>query len=350
MTALFAALHAAILPAVALQPAPALEPGHVVRSVLHDAAGNYWFGTWNSGVYRFDGRDLRRFTTDDGLANNQVRTVLEDADGTIWFETASGISRLEGDTICTVDDRDYTSTDDWRINPGDLWFKADPATGVSDREGAPGVYRHDGTTLRYHVFPIKADRGSHAAYSVTGIDQRGDGRVWVSTYGAVFGFDGKEVIAIDDDAIGLTADTGFLHARCVFEDSTGRLWIGNNGIGVIMRDGDTTVNFTQSHGVGRRDGRSGSRRADAMAGDAAPGEPSMHRVFSIGEDRDGNIWFGTVEQGAWRFDGTSLRQFTGEDGLHTKQVMSIHLDRNGDLWLGGDGVYLFNGTDFERRF
>ncbi|MFG0257059.1 MAG: two-component regulator propeller domain-containing protein [Phycisphaerales bacterium JB043] len=335
-----------------LQPAGAqqLNPNAVVRSILQDSNGHYWFGTWSGGVYRYDGHDLTLYTQREGLPHNQVRTILEDQHATIWFETGFGTSRYDRGAISVYDDRDYASKTRWQLGPDDLWFKGDNGIGFTQREAMPGVYRYDGTTFRYHVFPVEASQAKQNAYSVTGIDQNNNDRIWIATYNAVIGFDGEEFAIIDNESLGLTDDTGYLHVRCVFEDSKGRLWIGNNGIGVIMREGDETTNFTQAQGVGRRDGRSGSQTTTPLPGDAPSGEPSLHRVFSIGEDRDGNIWFGTVEQGAWRFDGTSLRQFTEKDGLHTKQVMAIYTDKDGDLWLGGEGVFKFNGTTFERQF
>jgi ligand-binding sensor domain-containing protein len=87
---------------------------------------------------------------------------------------------------------------------------------------------------------------------------------------------------------------------------------------------------------------------ELQPGNAPDGAASLHRVFSIGEDRDGNIWFGPVEQGAWRCDGESLRRFTEEVGLSSKGVMSIYTDRRGDFWLGGEGVYKLNGEGFDR--
>lgn len=355
-----AAFHSAaaqeLNPATDSQPAPSFDaakefnPEHAVRSVLQDAKGHYWFGTWHNGVYRFDGVGLTLFSEHDGLVDNQVRTVLEDRHGTVWFETASGSNRYDGEAISTYYDRDYTSKNSWQIGPDDLWFKGDSATGFNEREGAPGVYRYDGTTFRYQVFPFEVAPERYASYSVTGIDQSKGGRVWIATYSAVIGFDGEAFVIIDDASLGHTDDTGYLHARCVFEDSKGRLWIGNNGIGVVMREGDTTINFTQAQGVGRRDPRSGSSETTPRSGDAPAGQPSLHRVFSIGEDRNGNIWFGTIEQGAWRYDGTTLRQFTEADGLHTKQVTAIYTDHRGDLWLGGNGAFKFNGTVFEQQF
>ncbi len=51
---------------------------------------------------------------------------------------------------------------------------------------------------------------------------------------------------------------------------------------------------------------------------------------------------------AWRYDGESLRNFTEEDGLASKGVMAIYTDSRGDLWLGGNGVFKFNGESFDR--
>lgn len=49
-----------------------------VRSILEDSKGNYWFGSWNEGVCRFDGKSLTYFTVEDGLGDNQVRSIHED--------------------------------------------------------------------------------------------------------------------------------------------------------------------------------------------------------------------------------------------------------------------------------
>ncbi len=339
-----------VKPAPDIYPAKEFNPEHVVGSILQDTEGRYWFGTWHSGVYRFDGRDLTLFSVHEGLVDNQVRTVLADLHGTVWFETAKGNNRFDAGVISTCSDRDYSSQTSWQIGPGDLWFKADGDFDFNEREGMPGVYRFDGTTFRYQEFPIEVIPERRGNYSVTGIDQSQDGRVWIATYSVVIGFDGKSFTIIDDTSLGHTEDTGYLHARCVFEDSKSRVWIGNNGIGVVMRDRETTINFTQAHGVGRRFLPSGSPKVAPRPGDAPAGQPSLHRVFSIGEDRDGNIWFGTIDQGAWRYDGETLRQFTEADGLHTKQVTAIYTDHEGDLWLGGNGVFKLNGTAFERQF
>ena len=87
-----------------------------------------------------------------------------------------------------------------------------------------------------------------------------------------------------------------------------------------------------------------------LCADAAHADQSLLRVFSIGEDREGCIWIGTIGGGAWRYDGRTLRQFGECGGLTTKDVMAIYRDRAGDLWFGGKGVFRFNGTSFDRMY
>ncbi len=317
-----------------------------VRSILEDRRGDFWFGSWNQGVARFDGERLSYFTLQDGLSDNQIRSIHEDRDGVIWFEGGVGVSGFDGRRIVTPTARDYTSKDDWRLGTGDLWFKEDGGAGATAAEGQPGVYRYDGESFTFLAHPVHADPSRPSAFATTGIAKGRSGRLWFATYEAVFGFDGESFTTIDDESLGLDDSTGSLHVRCVFEDSKGRLWIGNNGIGVILVDGGTVTRFTQEHGLGKSGPHGG--RTIPQPGDVTDGSPTLHRVFSIGEDRDGNIWFGTVEHGAWRYDGESLRHYSARDGLTTRDVMCIYTDRRGDLWLAGHGVFRFNGASFER--
>jgi ligand-binding sensor domain-containing protein len=325
---------------------PARLRFETVRSILEDSKGNYWFGSWNEGVCRFDGKSLTYFTVDDGLSDNQIRSIHEDRNGVVWFEGGFGISGFDGERIFTPTNRNYNSKDDWQRGAGDLWFKEDGRIGATEPEAQPGVYRYDGKAFTYLAYPAPADRARVSAYATTSIAKGKGGKLWFATYSAVFGYDGESFTVIDDESLGLNESTGWLHVRCVLEDSKGKLWIGNNGIGVILHDGHAATQFTQEKGLGKMGPHGG--RTTPQPGDVTDGSPTLHRVFSIGEDRDGNIWFGTVEHGAWRYDGKSLRHFSTEDGLTSKDIMCIYTDRHGDLWLAGNGVFKFNGASFDR--
>jgi len=64
-----------------------------------------WFGT-KDGASRYDGENWRVFTTDDGLADNDINSITVSADGEVWFGTDCGVSRYDGTewTTYTTDD------------------------------------------------------------------------------------------------------------------------------------------------------------------------------------------------------------------------------------------------------
>ncbi len=64
--------------------------------VMQDAAGFIWAGTTN-GLYCFDkeSKELRRFTTRDGLPNDVICGICEDYRHNLWISTYKGISMLD---------------------------------------------------------------------------------------------------------------------------------------------------------------------------------------------------------------------------------------------------------------
>lgn len=312
---------------------------------MQDREGNRWFGSHFEGVCRVDLGQIRHFTRADGLSDDQVRAIQQAPDGSIWFDNGVGVSCFDGERITARTGSAPRVMDAWALEPHDLWFKASESHGFSESEREAGVYRLHGGHLTYLALPLPAQLRSNAGYSVMGFARGKGGRLWIATYDAVFGFDGASFTVIDGKRMGLREGEGVPHVRCVFEDSRGRLWIGNNGVGVVVVDGDSTIGLAPLAGTADALLRMGSPLTSSAAVNR---DGSLQRAFSIGEDRDGSIWIGTIDGGAWRYDGRELRQYTANDGLTTASVMAIHLDRDGVLWLGGAGVFRFTGTRFER--
>ncbi|MBM3436829.1 MAG: diguanylate cyclase, partial [Bacteroidetes bacterium] len=44
-----------------------------IRAIFQDSKGNYWFGSHNEGVSFYNGKSFEYFTTNEGLADNQIR-------------------------------------------------------------------------------------------------------------------------------------------------------------------------------------------------------------------------------------------------------------------------------------
>ena len=69
-------------------------------------------------------------------------------------------------------------------------------------------------------------------------------------------------------------------------------------------------------------------------------------VTSFAEDKQGNIWIGT-HTGLSKFDGKTFINFNDENGLVNNTVSELLIDKKGILWVGTwEGVSQFNGTTF----
>lgn len=64
-------------------------------------------------------------------------------------------------------------------------------------------------------------------------------------------------------------------------------------------------------------------------------------------DRSGNMWFTTTKEGVFKYDGKSFTRSTIEDGLCANEVWSILEDKDGFLWFGtASGLCKYDGVEF----
>ncbi len=67
-----------------------------VWNIAEDKAGNLWFGTSGGGVSRYDGKSFINFTTAKGLADDEVYDIVIDSQENIFIGTNLGFSVLKG--------------------------------------------------------------------------------------------------------------------------------------------------------------------------------------------------------------------------------------------------------------
>lgn len=92
-----------------------------VNHVFEAKNGIFWIGTSN-GIYSFDEqtKNVKQYTTDQGLPNNTVHCILEDASGRLWLSTNKGISCLnpENETFRNYNSKDGLASDEFIDNAG----------------------------------------------------------------------------------------------------------------------------------------------------------------------------------------------------------------------------------------
>lgn len=306
-----------------------------IRLIFQDSKGNYWLGSNQEGVGVFDGKSFQYFSVDNGLLDHQIHSIQETKDGKVYIQTANGVSCYDGKKfqhyqpiIPTV------MSSKWAKGAHDLWFSA---------ENKEGVYKYDGQQLNYLAFPNPKVINSYNLYVVTSFSKGKNKMLWIGTYAGIFGYDGEHFTIINDETLGLTPATGLLHIRSVLEDSKGRLWIGNNGIGVLLKTADQIINFSeQQHLIDPKSSRKG---------DKSP-KGTMEHVFAIEEDGVGDIWFADRDAGVWQYDGDTMRNYTNGLGDTNEFVHTIYKDQKDELWfiLTNGTVFKLNGNTFEQQF
>ncbi len=304
-----------------------------VYGILQDREGNYWFATNGDGVFRYDGKVFTHFTVKNGLCNDFVRGIAADKNGNVWFATGSG--------LCTYDGNKFTT-----INPGSAGSSITDKSGNTWFCGEGGAFRYDGKTLDFVELPmVDADVALHKSqknfnlfpYEVYCMLEDGSGNIWFGTAArGVCRYDGKNVTYFTDNGLSRAA------IRSMVKDDAGNLWFGNNGMGLYRYDGKSFANFTVEQGLSNTDFLNTSHVTDK------PG--TLARVFAAAKDNSGNLWFGTFDAGAWRWDGHALVNYTKKDGLNSNAVHTIYMDQSGNLLFGGDSgqVFRFEGNRFVR--
>jgi len=108
-------------------------------------------------------------------------------------------------------------------------------------------------------------------------------------------------------------------------DRSGALWFGTP-YGVIRYNGKTFTNFTTHQGL------------------------AIPPVVCIIQDKAGNLWIGTDNEGVIFYDGKQFSNIDTKDGLPNNSVLSMIQDKAGNLWFatGGGGVSKYDGKRFEN--
>ncbi|MCB0562711.1 MAG: hypothetical protein KDD09_27355, partial [Phaeodactylibacter sp.] len=140
-----------------------------VTNVCEDKTGNLWFGT-ESGASCYDGISFRNFTTEEGLANNDVNAIIEDKTGKFWFGTRGHACYYDGETFTKVTNEEGAPFENVRSiiedKKGNIWLG-----------GNDGLWCYDGRSF------------TNITTNFVGyIYEDSKGNIWTSSEGANAGF------------------------------------------------------------------------------------------------------------------------------------------------------------------
>ncbi|MFN8346323.1 MAG: two-component regulator propeller domain-containing protein [Spirosomataceae bacterium] len=330
------------------------ELDKAILVIFQDRHHNYWFGSNGQGIYRYDprqavGKNLIHFTAKDRLCSNQIRDIQEDKSGNIYFTTFEGISKFDGQRFTTLmPTKNIFPTNEWKLQPDDLWFK-----GAS---GAGGAYRYDGKGLYFLKFPkhylenefyAKNPNVSYSPYDVYTIYKDSKGHIWFGTSNlGLCRYDGKSIKWLYEKELTETPSGGSFGIRSILEDKEGKFWFCNTRYRYTIDPPATPAVYENDKG---KDFINYKREKGIDGIKTAAGEDLIY-YLSIAEDSNRNLWMVTYTSGVWQYDGQKITHHSVKDGTKDSTLFSIYKDRQGTLWLGTHktGVYQFNGKAFEK--
>ena len=300
-----------------------------VRDILEDNKGNLWFSSPDY-IAKFDGKAMYYFSENDGL--NIVGNLHKDINGTIWIEDGFKIFRYNGKRFIAEKFHNNLVPNG---NQNGFWIQR----GLSPTDTLykePGIYNLNSKNTEFIPYPLKKDdNNKYLYYPTTKAVMGKDSIIWVGTMERVFGLNNNSFISIGRDEMGRQNDSRQMGIRGIFVDSKGKLWIADNGTGIFVYDGKEIINFTQKHNLENED------------------RNSLRRAFSIAEDSLGNMWFGTVYSGIWRYNPNTneFKNYTEEKGVKSENIWTIYKTKKDELLFAGESpsaVYKFNGKTFDR--
>ncbi|MDB4769224.1 hypothetical protein OAG16_04025, partial [Saprospiraceae bacterium] len=226
--------------------------------------------------------------------NGQVKTESKKAE-TIPFEIGKKVTELDNQ-IWEV----YQDT------KGDFWFGSN----------GNGIYHFDGKKLKQ----ITTNDGL-VHNQVRGIQEDTKGNIYIETPRGISKFDG----------IKLTTLKVIKPPNSKWKNELTDLWFNGIGDYLYRFDGEWLHDLSLPEQDSLLFNLDSNMSLEEM-------NYSPYAVYGIDKDIDGNIWFGTVKAGAFRFDGKSFL-WVGEKELSTLPdgrvpgVRSMIQDKDGYFWL-----------------
>jgi ligand-binding sensor domain-containing protein len=304
------------------------ELGSSIMVVYQDKKNIYWFGSWETGVYRYDGKIIINYTTKHGLPSNRVDEIKEDNSGNIYFNGCypnSTISKFDGHKFTTLQ---AMPSNDWKLQSNDLWFRHSYQT--------EKAYRYDGITL--HELQLPKPPKLSNPFEIYSIYHDRKGSVWFGTDpSGVCRYNGKLFEWIIEDDVTEFADGGANGVRSITEDGNGDFWF-NTKFRYSVYD-SVTLNSPNFY-----------RRQESLGSLDGKRYGSLNEYLSILNDNNNNLWIGTYRNGVWRYDGAKVTHYPVQKGSQDITIFSVYKDNTDDLWLGTheNGAYKFNGTTFKK--
>ena len=286
-----------------------------VESFLNDDKGNLWIGTEGEGLLHFNDFQEKfktlRLSLDGYSSSNKISSFqfLKNNNSSIYIGASSDLLKynplkktfkqykLQGKPLIYTIKKDENGT---------IW-----AGGFTS-----GLLKHDKTTDTFkEVFSKERNLLDRDVIEILPLNKN---ELLVATWSG-----GLYRYLIKDNKFSPYLLNGLVvnRARCSFKDSKSNIWLGtDDGVFKIQPDGGIK-HYTENKEKFKL---------------------SSNRVFSINEDLNGAIWFGT-SVGLTKLTAKTTTHYFKQKGLPNDFIYSILIDKKNQLWVSTNfGISVLN--------
>jgi diguanylate cyclase (GGDEF)-like protein len=318
-------------------------PRDWTRFVFEDREGSFWLGCL--GVHRLIGRGYwTSWTHEQGLPSDTIWDIYRSRRGDLWVATDKG--------LCLA------ASNEWRVLPGTektvvrqvhedsrgrIWMGLVPAA----------ILRYDPATNQLARY---GSASGVAGIRVLSLEEDDAGQLWAATDGAGL----LRYRSDKDDFVREEVPEGSENEtfRYLLRDKQNRLWAtGEHGLllrsrstwrrfgrkdGLLqdhvsyiaeMASGQFWLSYFEPLGIDRFSLEKGNLKKSAHLGEE--NGLSSEKVYSLGEDLNGNLWIGTGK-GLDICSSERILHFSKADGVAGDDIdaMAFFVESNGSVFVG----------------
>lgn len=312
-----------------------------ITSITQDRSGALWLGT-NSGVMKISATVMQVYNKRNGLSDNAFFDMLTDAEGNVWMASdGQGVFRFSGTQFTGLDET-------MGLGSGQVMSiaaskKDSLVIGTYDA----GLFSYKDGLINPIAFPSNPNL---PVPGITALCYTKRGNLWIGTRGrGLWSYD-KEVFR---QYVSPERNFPSNYINCLYEDKSGRLWIGFANGAVMFDDdsfktiisrninvrsfldiGNNRVLIATEDGIRLNENDTTIRYKTNTMVDSS----SINCFITLGK----YLWMGSSDNGVIRYDMEAGKAIVINKlkGLRSDFIYNIIADNDSNIWVGtGFGIH-----------
>ena len=278
---------------------------NMIWDLNEDKNQNLWISTLGGGLVKHKNGKFTLYNTDDGLNSNTIGITFEDTDGNIWIGTYNGINIYKNGKFKNISYERHLHNN--RIIT--FYQHTDNSIWIGTNKGLL-VYKNG----KIETNTKEDDLLNEAILSFY---RNSKGNIWIGARSGLFSYENNKFKSLKNK-YGIK---GFINSFLL--DKNENLWIASSN-GLYRIKNEKTEHFSKNDGL------------------------TDNSIYSLLEDKEGNLWVGTRGGGLNQFYDGVFTTFTSKHGLTGDQVTTIYQNNNDEFWFGTvlDGISKFKENKF----